>query len=285
MRSYSKDNFDKSFNLLMKYERIVVRDATQDTRALDELVKMCDTDEKYFLLDELLSRFYYMDDTDYQKRVGQIANHIIEMNYEPSKTVIMAMAHDHETDGSQDVLNVLQVALIIKEYTGFFTNSRMDKAVKLYNQGIRNFVVVDDFLGTGKTALKRYKALKNELSKDDIHISFCVVSGMRFGVNYCHRNKMPLFCPLQLEKGLSGFYKGFELSVKVFTMQELEMRLARRIAASNLSDYSMGWGRSETLFYREGHNVPNNVYPIFWWRMYRDGTSRTTLFHRRQYGY
>ena len=35
---------------------------------------ICDTEEKYSLLDELLSRFYYMDDEDYQNRVGQIAD-------------------------------------------------------------------------------------------------------------------------------------------------------------------------------------------------------------------
>lgn len=287
MREYNKNLYVKSFQLLLKYERIVVRESTQDTKALNELVNICDTDEKFSFLDELLSRFYYMDDTDYQKRIGQIADHIIRMRYEPQKTVIMAMAHNHEIDGSQDVVNVLQVALIMKGYSGFSTDSRMDnKPVKNhYNKGIRNFVVVDDFLGTGKTALKRYKALKKEIGKDDIHISFCVASGMRFGVRYCHHNRMPLYCPLQLEKGLSGFYKGYELSVKLYTLMELNMNLARRIGDLDLKDYSMGWGRAESLFYREGHNVPNNVYPLFWWKEYRDGTPRNPLFFRRENGY
>jgi hypothetical protein len=72
-KAYTRSLFDKSFDLLMKYERIVVRRADQDTSAFDELVAICDTEEKYSLLDELLSRFYYMDDEDYQNRVGQIA--------------------------------------------------------------------------------------------------------------------------------------------------------------------------------------------------------------------
>ena len=82
-KTYTRSQYEKSFDLLMKYERIVVRRADQDTRAFDELVAICDTVEKYTLLDELLSRFYYMDDEDYQNRVGQIADHIIRMKYDP----------------------------------------------------------------------------------------------------------------------------------------------------------------------------------------------------------
>lgn len=286
-KSYSKTQYDKSFDLLYKYEHIVVRPLTNDTKALEELVAICDTDEKYALLDELLSRFYYMDDDDYQKRIGQIADHIIKMRYEPQKTVIMAMAHDHETDGSQDVLNALQTALVLKGYNGFSTDSRMDQKLEKnhYNKGIRNFVIVDDFIGTGRTALTRYHTFVNQLNKNDIHISFCIVSGMRFGVKYCHNNSMPLYCPLQLEKGLSSHYNDIELSSRVYTMKTLEMNLARHIGDLKLVDYTMGWGKAESLFYREGRNVPNNVYPIFWWKRYRDGKVRNTLFQRRQNGY
>jgi len=285
--SYSKTQYEKVFDLYFKYGNIVIRPLTNDEQALNELVAICDTDEKYALVDELLSRFYYMDDDDYQKRIGQIADHIMDMKYEPKKTVVMAMAHDHESDGSQDVLNALQAALELKGYSGFATNSRMDQKVERnhYNKGIRNFVIVDDFIGTGRTALNRYRSFINDLNKKDIHVSFCIVSGMRFGVDYCHHNRMPLFCPLQLDKGLSGVYKGFDLSVKVFAMKELEMNLARRVGELDLADYSMGWGKAESLFFREGRNVPNNVFPIFWWKKYRDGRDRKTLFTRRQNGY
>lgn len=287
MKTYSKSNYDKVFNLYYKYGDIVIRPLTNDEKALKELVTICDTDEKYSLIDELLSRFYYMDDDDYQNRIGQIADHIMRMKYEPRKTVIMAMAHDHESDGSQDVLNALQAALEIKGYSGFATNSRMDQKVEKnhYNKGIRNYVIVDDFLGTGRTAHKRYLAFLKDLNKNDIHVTFCIVSGMRFGVDYCHHHRMPLYCPLQLDKGLSGVYKGFELSVKEYIMKTLEMNLAKQIGELELASYSMGWGKAESLFYREGRNVPNNVYPIFWWKQYRDGSERKTIFTRRQHGY
>lgn len=180
MGTFTKKQYDRSFELLYKYEHIVVRRASNDTKALDELVAICDTDAKFSLLDELISRFYYMDDDDYQIRIGQIADHIIKMNYEPNETVIMAMAHDHEIDGSQDVLNALQIALLIKGFDGFSTDSRMDQKVEKnhYNKGIRNFVIVDDFVGTGRTAVKRYQSFVKTLNKNDIHVSFCIVSGM-----------------------------------------------------------------------------------------------------------
>lgn len=283
---YSQSAYNKTFDLYMKYGPIVVRPTTQDTKALDELVRMCDTEEKYSLIDELLSRFYYMNDDDYQKQIALIADHIIRMRYDPQRTVIMAMAHSHETDGSQDVLNALQVALTMKGYNGFATDSRMDRPERNhYNRGRRNFVVVDDFLGTGVTAYNRYMSLSNNPHLQGVHISFCIVSGMKEGIDYCHRLRMPLYCPVQLEKGLSSVYKGFELSQKVFTMKLLEMKLAERIGTLELSSYSMGWGKAESLFYREGRNIPNNVYPLFWWKRYRDGNHRNTLFYRRQDGY
>lgn len=286
MKQYSRIQYEKSFELLMKYEKIVIRHETQDTKALYELVDICDTKEKFGLIDELLSRFYYMSDNDYQERIAQIADHIIRLKYDPQVTVIMAMAHSHESDGSQDVLNALQVALIMKGFDDFSTDSRMDKPVKHhYNKGKRNFVIVDDFLGTGITAYNRYKELINNKDLKGIHISFCIVSGMKEGIDYCHRHRMPLYCPLQLNKGLSGVYSGFELSQKVFVMRLLEMKLAPKIGDLNLESYSMGWGKAESLFYREGRNIPNNVYPIFWWKQYRDGSHRETLFYRKQNGY
>ena len=38
-KTYTRSQYEKSFDLLMKYERIVVRRADQDTRAFDELKK------------------------------------------------------------------------------------------------------------------------------------------------------------------------------------------------------------------------------------------------------
>lgn len=48
---YTQSAYNKSFDLYMKYGPIVVRPTTQDTKALDELVRMCDTEEKYSLIE------------------------------------------------------------------------------------------------------------------------------------------------------------------------------------------------------------------------------------------
>ena len=42
---------------------------------------------------------------------------------------------------------------------------------------------------------------------------------------------------------------------------------------------------SEALFCRKSKNVPNNVFPIFWWKRYADNSDRKTLFIRSQSGY
>ena len=277
-----------AIDLLMKHEWLLARSHAESEDAIYELVTMCDTNEKFSLMDELLSRFCYMDDEFYQRMICKIADHIIRMRYNPLTTVVIAAANDEKSDGSQDVLYILQTTLEAKQYSGFRTRSMMPgqrSLRKMYNEGIRNFVVVDDFLGTGQTAESRYRRLVGDLGQTDVHISMCQVSGMKFGVDYCHRKGIPLYCPNQLLKGLSSLYHGFELSQKFFVMRLLEMHLAPQIGRLLLSNHTMGYGRSEALFYREGRNIPNNVFPIFWWKAYSDGRMRIPLFTRRQNGY
>ena len=44
--SYTKTQYDKVFDLYYKYSNIVLRPLTNDEDALNELVAICDTDEK-----------------------------------------------------------------------------------------------------------------------------------------------------------------------------------------------------------------------------------------------
>lgn len=52
-----------------------------------------------------------------------------------------------------------------------------------------------------------------------------------------------------------------------------------------MSEYHLGYGQAESLFCRKNKNVPNNVFPLMWWKGYADHTHRNTLFVRLQEGY
>ena len=50
-------------------------------------------------------------------------------------------------------------------------------------------------------------------------------------------------------------------------------------------EHHLGYGQAESLFCRKNKNVPNNVFPLMWWKQYADHTHRNTLFVRLQEGY
>ena len=80
-------------------------------------------------------------------------------------------------------------------------------------------------------------------------------------------------CGIELQKGITEAIPQAERNRAIEAMLELESRLLppRRIPrhADDIS-YNFGYGQSEALFWIEGANIPNNVFPIFWWETYAD---------------
>ena len=52
-----------------------------------------------------------------------------------------------------------------------------------------------------------------------------------------------------------------------------------------LKDNNFGYNHAEALYCRKYGNIPNSVFPIFWWKQYKDGSPRSPLFVRVQHGY
>ena len=52
-----------------------------------------------------------------------------------------------------------------------------------------------------------------------------------------------------------------------------EAHLKPKIGKMKLKNYFLGYGESEALYFSEEYRVPNNVFPIFWWRLALDGES------------
>jgi len=46
-----------------------------------------------------------------------------------------------------------------------------------------------------------------------------------------------------------------------------------------LNQYHLGRKESESLFWIRNRSIPNNVFPIFWWKLNKKKSSRKPLFH------
>ena len=58
-------------------------------------------------------------------------------------------------------------------------------------------------------------------------------------------------------------------------IEEIESRFL------NKKRYKFGYEKSESLFVLENSNIPNNVFPVFWWPFNLEGErKRITIFKR-----
>ena len=82
-----------------------------------------------------------------------------------------------------------------------------------------------------------------------------------------------VFCGMELQKGITEAIPPAERNRATEAMLELESRILppRRIPRQpDDISYNFGYGQSEALFWLEGGNVPNNVFPIFWRETYAE---------------
>ena len=88
-----------------------------------------------------------------------------------------------------------------------------------------------------------------------------------------------------MHKGISGRYRKEELLKRIWSMRYLESQLGSESGETKLKDNSWGYGHAEALYCRQFGNIPNSVFPIFWWNKNIDGSERKSVFTRVQHGY
>lgn len=148
-------------------------------------------------------------------------------------------------------------------------------------------LIFDDFIGTGNKIIRKYNWLKEvideELDVDINTITICFLShaAMMFGIDRLQNEtncKISVYMPL--EQGISGQYPVDEVDKKIKLMGVLEEKLSDTFGKKALEDYKLGYSGSESLYFAENTNCPNNVFPIFWWKQLRSGQKHETLLHR-----
>lgn len=252
--------------------------------ALAELYDLCDNDIQRNLIRDLIIRFHCFDEEIYNLALMQIVEYISNLGYNIQNTAIVAFCHDSSADSSQEILQDLKVPITKRLNYTIKTINRFDRIQKAYNSGYRHFIAVDEFLGSGQTICNRYKDFSGKNLKDAT-IDFCLVAGMSDAISYARGKGINVYVAYEMQKGISYYYKGTELDTNKKEMSLLESKLADTINMTNLNDYLFGYGQSEALYSRLYKNVPNNVFPIMWWKYYKDHTNRNTLFDRAQDGY
>jgi hypothetical protein len=254
--------------------------------ALSELYSMCNSDSQLVLISDLLKRFNYVDATCYGELLVKMANYIRQIGYPEQEISVTALAIDESSDSSQAILQDLKVPLAIAFNRQVRDSNKFEKKSleRNYCAGCRHFIAVDEFVGSGSTIVERYSRFQ-EMKFSKATIDFCVMSGMEEAQMKLQAQGINVKIFNLMQKGISDHFHGEELHGYIDSMTELESKLADRIGRTKLSDHSFGYRHSESLYYKFNGNIPNNVFPLFWWKEYFGNKYRNTLFTRVQKGY
>ncbi len=122
-----------------------------------------------------------------------------------------------------------------------------------------HFVLVDDFVGTGETAIGAIEYIHELFPglEDNRHISILCIVAMQAGIDAIKKTGATVYTSTICNRGISDYYKGDDLSRAIDTMRNIELKL------KNLNpDFYFGYGHSEALVCME--RCPNNTFPIYW---------------------
>lgn len=282
MPKRSKSEFDWIYKMMSTQRELL----SGRTDALSELYRMCDTEDQLNLVSNLLSRFDYVDTNRYVSLLDQMADYIIQTGYPDEEIGVTALTIKSDADSSQEILQHLKVQLAIKFGHRVLDSNFLNKESlqKLHEKGRNHFIAVDEFTGTGSTIVERYSRFK-EMKLKNATIEFCIMSGMEDAVKHVQQAGIRVKVFNVLKKGISEYFPTDEVQSHIDDMYSLESKLAEKVNKKRLSEFSLGFRQSETLYYKFLGNIPNNVFPIFWWKAYTGKKPRKTLFTRVQEGY
>jgi hypothetical protein len=249
-----------------------------------ELWNLCSNQQQQDLIIELIHNFLYITSRDLNRCGEMISDQVInKWRLNPSQSILIAFAENDKPDGSQALLQSIKgkFAYIDGWSENNFVNKLTAGAYKLKNGDTA--VLVDDFVGSGNTAYRKINWLLNTLKKRGVTlgkifmVALATMEQAKNVVLIAIPNDNYFSCNW-LRRGISDAYNGTELTIKTQLMRDLEDMLHDTFYTYKLTTYNFGFKRSEALYNLEAYNIPNNVFPIFWWPVLKSGKKRNPIF-------
>lgn len=285
----TEDAFNTALRISLENTEVFPPSPWTNQDGLVSLLEECQEDDDVELVKELIGKLNnnIADEIKTNDLLFKMAETIGRNEIPGDETAlsVMRVKGDTKSDGSQSIIDLLKVPLEIKANFKYgYCTTTFNEIQSLYTKGYRHFIVVDDFIGSGKTAFRRYYDFSCwKLEGATIHFYF--LAGMAKAMSFCRNWTIPADCFKVMHKEISGYYSGKELLKRVWAMERLENKLGRLCGNVKLKDCAFGYNHAEALFCRKFGNIPNNVFPIFWWNKCSDGKSRIPIFRRVQDGY
>lgn len=133
---------------------------------------------------------------------------------------------------------------------------------KHFIEGKSLLLFIDDFIGTGGTAVKCCKAIISEIEKkskiSNIDIGIVSIAALEMGIRKIKSElNINTYCNFIRKRGISDNYNENETKINLQLMLNLEQKLFCP------QEYSLGFEKSEGLI-SFMNKTPNNTFPAFW---------------------
>lgn len=251
-----------------------------EPEALYELWCLSENDEQKELLEFLIRNFSFVKSSDLNKIGYEIAGEIEKKwQLKSNNTFIVATCDNSKPDGSQFVVQSIKNKFSSSWREANFYNSIAVAANEIEDNS--TIVLVDDFIGTGDTIKRKFDYIVKTLSDRGIKnftIKVVSIAAMNFAKLVLDSLSIEYFSHYWLLKGIREMIQSPRTSIAITSMEKLEEKLQKRYLGKQIPKF--GYKQSEALFALEAFNVPNNVFPIFWWPQLKGGLPRRTLFKR-----
>lgn len=270
-----RSDFNSLSKLNMKHEWL-----QSEPDGLFELWCLSDNDEQKSLIKFLIDNFSFIDDNKLAESCKTISDQIVDSwNLSPENTYIIATCDDDEPDGSQSIIQSLKNKFPLDWRAKNFFNFLPKGLLEIPDNS--NIVLIDDFIGTGDTIIDKldFVALTlNERGVENISIRFVSLASMEFSRLVLDSLDVEYFSVFWLQKGITELKDNGVRESAIQSMKILEDKLHKSHRENRIPNF--GYKESEALFSLGYNNIPDNVFPIFWWPIYKGGEVRKTLFKR-----
>jgi len=252
---------------------------------LSSLWGILETAEQRALLKELIKSFIVFDQHLESGFHVFFTDFMLEKNLKYDTTWLVGAANNKEVDGSSAFLQKMKNKIEPVDCW----HSRFRPSIPSCVDDVKNgdtIILFDDFVGTGQKLVKKKTWMCGLLQKRGIEVDtltfvFLSVAAMCEGADYILQSTgYDLDCYLLMKKAISDSEPTEEVDKKILIMRDIECNLGGRYKSKKLEDYSFGYNGSESIYCELNGNCPNNVFPVFWWPVSKNGSRRQTLFVR-----
>ncbi|EIZ1409334.1 hypothetical protein MOV01_001575 [Vibrio vulnificus] len=274
---YKLDEYKSGINWLEVHDKY--------ESGLIDLLNFCINDDERQLIQLLLSRVEHFTMDQITDELESSLKNLLSQ-YPANNTYIIATSNKNESDGGAAWMYFMKPVLA---QLPSWTESNLKVALhenydEIINGNIKNIIIFDDFIGTGKTMINKVREFRDRLKQagvSEINIIVYALAGMSFGIEKIESElSVVIHCNKKIKKGISDNDTCEVSKSQLALMKTMEGRLQKRARKKSIEHFSLGYKKSEALYNVYNSNCPNNVFPIFWWPTLKYGVYRSTLFNR-----